>query len=96
MKNLILTTLLSLVFLNPVFASGEKAKEQRLDKIKSHVVQHLEKRIITLRQGKSCINAAKSKEALKGCRKEMKSKMATLRKNAKALRQKLKKNRKKS
>lgn len=50
------------------------AEEENFDKAKTVMTEHLDRKIADLQTAKSCVTAAKTKEALKVCHEEMKAK----------------------
>ncbi|MBT7611229.1 MAG: hypothetical protein HN576_15830 [Bacteriovoracaceae bacterium] len=80
MKLIILSILVLCNF--QVFAQDDAAKAERIAKVKSKILEHMDKKIAALQTAKSCISSAATREAFKACREPLK-----------ALRQEGKKNR---
>ncbi len=67
MKILLILTL----SLASIFAYADNHEEGTFDEIKSRMITRMDKQIAHLNEAKSCITAAKEKEALKDCREKM-------------------------
>ena len=73
-KTLIAAALLSLAFAVPTFAvEGGRpptAPGQTFEQRQAHILKMIDERIISLQEGKACVQAAKSDSDLKACREK--------------------------
>jgi len=78
-KTLIAAALLSLAFAVPTFAvEGGRpptAPGQTFEQRQSHILKMIDERIISLQEGKECVQAAKNDNDLKACREKHMSEM---------------------
>ena len=78
-KTLIAAALLSLAFAVPTFAvEGGRpptAPGQTFEQRQSHILKMIDERIISLQEGKACVQAAKNDNDLKACREKHMSEM---------------------
>jgi hypothetical protein len=87
-----LIILLSLLSTTTIANDTNKRFEAR----KSSVLSHMDKRIALIQEGKSCVQAATSRDALKSCRTSQKEKTKLLKEERKKFKQQMKKERKKN
>ena len=78
-KTLIAAALLSLAFAVPTFAvEGNQpptAPGQTFEQRQAHILKLIDERIISLQEGKACVQAAKNDNDLKACREKHMSEM---------------------
>lgn len=88
MKTLLVSVLM---FSSLAFADQ---KEEKFQEVKSNLTSHLDQRIAHLQEVKSCVSAAKDRDALKACRKKMKEVRKEMKSNWKEKREERKTKRK--
>jgi hypothetical protein len=80
-----LLIIFSVIFLFPgvSFADGGGEKGKNIEKIKSHILEKVDKKISTLNRFKSCVRSANSHDAVKSCRQQKKESMKAIKKESK-------------
>ena len=81
MLKIVSTLLSALVFSSLVFAQqeGDPGSQKNLSEMKQKVLSHMDKAIAEMQNGKSCVSAATTREALKTCRENHQKAMHELR-----------------
>lgn len=68
-------------------ASTANTQAANLEQVKQMTLAHMDKRIAIIQEGKTCVQSATTREALKACHQQMKEKRKALKSESQAARQ---------
>jgi hypothetical protein len=83
MRVLLVVFSVIVLFSGVSFADGGGGKGKNIEKIKSHILEKVDKKISTLNRFKSCVRSANSHDAVKSCRQQKKESMKAIKKEGK-------------